>query len=299
MRINYDFGDLEAFLALMETGSFARAADRLALSQPALSRRLQKLETALGTALFVRSTRSVKPTLAARELQVRAEVILAAAEEAAIALGTGRSGHLQDRRAIVSVAAVPTATRSLLPDAIQAFRRAGYNARVRIADLSANDVLDAVTAGEADFGINFVGTQEPGLDFRILRDDPFVLAMPANDPLKEIASVRWRDIDPNRFIAVWKGSGNRMLIDAALAKERLSLAWAYEVRHLSTALDLVEAGLGVTALPQSTLPGHGHPLIAARPLTNPVVARGVGVLRRTGARLSEAAEALYAALTEG
>ncbi|WP_029064993.1 LysR family transcriptional regulator, partial [Labrenzia sp. DG1229] len=85
MRINFDFNDLEAFLAVMETGSFHLAAERLNLSQSAITRRVQKLEDVLGSSLFERTTRAVRPTLAAKRLQARAEVMLEGARETTLA----------------------------------------------------------------------------------------------------------------------------------------------------------------------------------------------------------------------
>jgi DNA-binding transcriptional LysR family regulator len=293
MRINFDFGDLEAFLAVAEHGSFRAAAETVAISQSALSRRIQKLEEALGATLLERTTRSVKLTLVARSFRDRAEAMLEEAQEALGAIGDDTARFAFQRNQIVNVAAVPTATRSLLPRAIQAFRDQGFDGRIRINDLSANDVLEAVASGDADFGVNFIGGQEPSLDFHVLADDPFVLAVPRGGELDADGPVEWADVDPSQFIAVWKGSGNRMLIDNALAHARENVAWAYEVRHLSTALGLVEAGLGVTAVPASAMPGPEHPLLRSRPLINPVVTRTVGAVHRAGARLSPAAEAFY------
>ncbi len=297
MRINFDFGDLEGFLALSETGSFARAAERLNISQSALSRRIQKLEQALGVALFERTTRSVAPTPEGRTFVDVAAGLLADVEDAARALGQADETGARRRGAIVSVAAVPTATQNLLPAAIRRFRAEGHVARIRIRDTAASAVVDTIEAGEADFGVGFLSAREPTLDFRPIADDPFVLVMLAGDPMADRTDVRWQDIDADRFIAIWKGSGNRMLIEAALARARIALDWRYEAQHLSTALGLVEAGLGVTALPRSAVrPGMRG--IVARPLIEPVVSRTVGVVRRTRVRLSEPAEALYGAILE-
>lgn len=298
MRIKFDFGDLEAFLAVCDCGSFQRAAEELSISQSALSRRVQKLEQALGVTLLERTTRSVRLTLAAKGFRTRAETLVAEAREALQAVGDDSARIVLRRNAIVTVAAVPTAIHNILPSVIRLFEQRGHSARIRIADLSANDVADAVSQGDADFGINFIGGQEPGLEFSALMDDEFVLVVPRDDPLARRRRIRWADVDPANFIAVWKGSGNRMLVDTALANARINLDWTYEVRHLSAALGLVEAGIGVTALPASAVPSKDHPLLKAIPLVEPEVSRTIGTVRRSGHRLSNVAEAFYLALHE-
>jgi hypothetical protein len=75
--------------------------------------------------------------------------------------------------------------------------------------------------------------QEPGTEFQVLMDDTFVLAVNRANPLASRDEIRWEDIDEESFIAVWKGSGNRMMIDQALARSGNSINWSYEVRHLS------------------------------------------------------------------
>ncbi len=69
MRINFELLDLRAFLAVLETGSFHKAAEQLNLSQPALSRRIKSLEETLGAPLLERTTRRVAATIVGRELQ--------------------------------------------------------------------------------------------------------------------------------------------------------------------------------------------------------------------------------------
>lgn len=196
----------------------------------------------------------------------------------------------------VTVASIPTATHSILPRAIAAFRDASHQGKIRISDLSASEVLDAVGSGDVDFGINFIGAQDPNFDFQPLTEDRFALAMRRDDPLSEESSIKWTDVDPKRFIAVWKGSGNRMLIDNALARARISMDWAYEARHLSTALALVEAGVGVSAMPLSAIPDSAHSMIVARPLVEPEIVRTIGVVRRADAILCPTAEKLYSTL---
>ncbi|MDB9810198.1 LysR family transcriptional regulator, partial [Planktomarina temperata] len=161
MRINYDFRDLEAFLAVKETGSFHLAAEKLSLSQSAITRRIKKLEIALDSILFERTTRAVKPTLAAKRLQARAEAILEGVNETTRAMRDESVAFDHQKNAIVTVAVLPSVAAVLLPSALRIFREAGQTARVRIIDGNANEVAEAVVSGEADFGVSSIPMLEP------------------------------------------------------------------------------------------------------------------------------------------
>jgi len=104
MRSNFDFDDLEAFLSVKDTGSFHHVAQRLNLSQSAETRRIKNLEPALDTVVFERTTRAVKPTLAAKRLQARAEAILDAAQETTRAMRDDSAGFAHQKTAILTIA---------------------------------------------------------------------------------------------------------------------------------------------------------------------------------------------------
>ncbi len=282
MRINYDFGDLEAFLAVKETGSFHLAAHRLDLSQSAVTRRIKKLELALDSLLFVRTTRAVKPTLAAKRLQARAEAILNDAKETARAMRDESAAFAHQRNAIVTVAILPSVVPVLLPAALCAFRVAGHMARVRILDLAANEVAEAVVNGDADFGICSIPMLEPATAFEVLFDDRIVLAMPPDHPLSRKDVLRWKSIANEDLIVPMQGTGNRLLIDETMARARLSLRWTFEVGRSTTALELVSAGIGVALLPESSVVSRIGQTITMRPIERPVIARPVGLLSKVG-----------------
>ena len=295
MRINFDFSDLEVFLAVKDTGSFHLAAERLNLSQPAVSRRIRKLEEALDSPLFERTTRAVKPTLAAKRLQARAEAILQDAQETAQAMRDDSVAYAHQRNAVVTVASIPTVIAGLFPAALRTFRAAGHNARLRVLDFAANEVAEAVAQGEADFGICSIPALEPGTEFEPLFDDPLVAALARDHDLAGRASLTWADLAKDALILPGRGTGNRLLIDEALARARLPLAWTYEVQRTATALELAAGGSGVALLPRSALDGAG-PRAAFCRVTDPEVMRPVGLLRRSGQSDTAAAAALMQAL---
>jgi DNA-binding transcriptional LysR family regulator len=286
MSINCDILDLRAFIAVMELGHFHRAADALAMSQPALSRRIQKLEHAIGTQLFSRTTRNVEPTAVGRELLPLVRRLI---DEFDQSLFSFRDVGLR-RGGLVTMACLPTAAFYFLPAVIKRFRLEFPNIRFRIMDLSANDGLAAVSRGEVEFGINLMGASSAELQFTPLCEDPFVLATNREHPLAALPLVRWSDLSGHALITVGRTSGNRTLLDTALAKANVQIHWTYETTHLSTSLGLVEAGIGVSVLPRMATPPEEHPIIVVKPLTEPSVSRTIGIVRRRGTTLSPTAQ---------
>lgn len=282
MRINYDFSDLEAFLAVKETGSFNLAAERLNLSQSAVTRRVQKLETALDTVLFERTTREVRPTLSAKRLQARAEAILDDARETTLAMRDESVAFAYQRNTLVTVAVIPTVVKLILPNAIRRFREEGYSARFRFLDHTANDVAEAVAKGEADFGICSIPELEPNTQFEPLFDDQVVLALPVSHPLNAESQVAWTDIAGEDLIVPARGTGNRLLIDEAMARAGLPLSWSYEVRRSTTALDFVAEGISLALLPRSAVESLYDKRVTYKPVVNPTILRPVGILCRIG-----------------
>jgi DNA-binding transcriptional LysR family regulator len=284
-----DLDDLRGFVAVAELGSFHMAADMLHLSQPALTRRIQKLEATLGVQLIERDTRQLRLSSVGRDFFFKVKRLLDELDAAFLGMR-----ELADRvSGEVTIGAVPTATYYFLPQVIEDFNTQYPRIRIRILDLSANDVLEAVKRGQAEFGINLLGAQEPDLEFEPLLPDPFLLVCRKDHPLGGLEQVRWEDIAPYRFITVGRMSGNRIIMDAALAGLSVRPRWFYEVQHLTTSLGLVEKGLGVAAVPQIAVPTGQHPVLVVRPLIEPVVTRIMGIIRRRGATLPPAAQQFH------
>jgi DNA-binding transcriptional LysR family regulator len=292
MRINFELLDARSFLTVLDLGSFSKAAERLNMSQPALSRRIQALEATIGAPLLERTTRHVAPTAMGRSFAPLAQRLLAEFDEQLLGLGDFK----RTQSGQIIIACVPTAAFYFLPRAIEKFNKAYPNIRFRILDLSANDGLEAVARGEAEFGINFMGISDSQLTFMPLVDDPFVLACRKDHRLAKRKRISWTDLTDEPIIGVSRASGNRILLESALAKLNMSLRFQYEVNHLTTSLGLVEKGLGLSVLPRMATPSNAHSIITTRPLINPIVHRTVGIVARHAARLSPAAERFQAML---
>ncbi|HBL64753.1 MAG TPA: LysR family transcriptional regulator, partial [Achromobacter sp.] len=222
-RINFDLQELQAFVA--ERASFRAAADDLHLSQPALSRRIDKLESILGARLLERTTRRVSLTQVGRIFLERARSAIDELESAVLSIGDLAA----QRGGLVTVACVPSVAYYFLPSVIRDYTERFPRIRVRIIDETANTVLNSVVTGRADFGISFFGTQEPDVDFKAVLREDFVLAVRRDHPLATRRSVSWEDLSQERFMTVAKESGNRLLIDDALAKSGKRTVSAFEV----------------------------------------------------------------------
>lgn len=289
MAIKFDLNDLEAFRAVAQLGNFRRAAEAVHISQPAFSRRIEKLEESLGVRLLDRTTRRVTLTAVGRDFDRKVQQLLGDLDSMLLdirGVGAIRMGE-------VTIACVPSAVNYFLSEVIARYRERYPKIRIRVLDAGANDVLSAVVRSEADFGLNFIGSQEPDIEFRLLREERFVAACRRDHPIARRRHVAWTELAQYDYISVSKASGNRLLLDQALAGVPGRPQSIYETQHVTTMLGLVEAGLGVAAVPALAMPGAGHPLLVSVPLVEPSITRRLGLIRRKSRSMSPAAQQLY------
>jgi len=278
MPVNFDLNDLYAFRALVEYGSFRLAAESICLSQSALSRRIEKLETALGARLFDRTTRRVTLTLFGQSFTERSEQLLSNVE--AVLADINQAS--KERIGLVTVATIPSAANYFMPDVIRRFQAHYPRVRVKLIDSSVGNVIEAVSSGQADFGICFAKTLPPNIDFMPLTEDEYVAVCRNDHPLSRRTQLTWQAYFQQDYIGLDKVSGNRSLLDRELGHltpERPSIC---ETRHVTTALGMVEAGIGIAAVPSMSVPAAEHSVLTRLRLTEPVVKRTVGLIHRSG-----------------
>jgi DNA-binding transcriptional LysR family regulator len=288
-NMNLDLGDLRAFVAVAERGSFHAAATDIHISQPALSRRVAKLEATLGVRLLERTTRKVELTTVGRDFARKARELLNGLDQSLL----GISEIAERMSGEVTIACVPSAVRYFLPQVLQQYHEKYPRILLRVADAGAGDVLSSVVRGDADFGVNYVGAHEPNIDFEPVLKEAFVVACRKDHALAKRRKVSWAELGKYDYMTVAKASGNRFLLDLALADTPGRPRSFCEVRHVMTVVSLVEAGLGIAAVPQLAMPPGDHPTLASIPLVEPSVTRTVGLIRRRGIALSPAAQHLY------
>ena len=282
-----DFAGIQAFVSVAEQGGFGKAANELHVTQTALTRRVQKLEAYLGLRLLDRTTRSVALTAVGREFLPKARAIVAEMSAAV--------GQLKEMARTSSggftLACMSTMSARLLPILIRMYADLHPDNRVRLLDLSSNDVRDAVLSRNAELGIAIHGEAHAELDERFLFDDALVFCCHASHPLAARPRLNWKDLKGADLIMVRGFTATRLLIEYHLVTHGVRAGSAYEVQLHSTAVNLVEAGVGCAVLPWSALGPEGRSPIRRIELVGPKVHRRVMLFTRKNASLSPAAQA--------
>jgi len=284
-----DFDGFQAFVVIAEVGGFGKAAEHLHLTQTALTRRIQKLESYLGVRLLDRTTRSVQLTQVGREFLPQAARMVTD-----MTLAVGR---LKDMSRLgkgnITMASIPTMAHHALPAVIERYAQRYPGNRIRIIESRAFEVTRSVLNDQAEFGITLQLERHAELAEEPVLQEPFMYFCREGHALGERASITWKDLKQEELIMVSGLSGNRALLDHQLARQRLNLTGAYEVEHISTAIGLVAAGVGTAILPASTVQEGTYPRVRRVALVVPVVKRTVTLIRRKGVTLSPASEIFY------
>ncbi|MBC5784609.1 LysR family transcriptional regulator [Ramlibacter sp. USB13] len=285
---------LRAFRAVFHLRKLSAAAEQLSITQSAVSVLIRQLEDGLGTRLFDRTTRSLRPTPAAAEAIAVAERILRDVDS----LGAGLRDLGALRRGRVSVAVTPTLGEILLPAVVRRFTKQHPEIQVLVDDCSPEQFVSRVVGEHVDLGIGTPERAAADVDTRKLLGDTLAFVCRKDHPLAARRQVRWADLVRQPVITVRPGYGIRPLIDGAAAQAGVQLDVVNDVTFLSTALWMVECGLGGAVMPSAYALGSGRTGLAVRKLHAPVVSRDIYLVTKRGRSLSPAAQAL-AVVIEG
>jgi DNA-binding transcriptional LysR family regulator len=276
-----DLADLQAIVALAETLHFGRAADRLHVSQPALSKRIRRIEDEIGGPLLARRYRDVRLTEAGRLLADRGRHLLEDAA-AAVALSQravrGEAGLLRIGFGIASIL-------GLLPTVLLRFRRAHPDVQLQLRDMSTPEQIGALGAGEIDVGFVRLPVSDPRLVVRPVLDERLVAALGPRSPWTPRLGLRSVAAEPFIIIARARSASFYNHALGICAASGFAPRVVQEAYELFTVLSLVGAGLGVSLVPRSAarmrLPG-----VRFRDVRQPEAAWNIAVAwRRESAEL--------------
>lgn len=246
---------LEYFLAVAEEEHFGRAARRLHMSQPPLSVQVHKLERELAVTLFDRSSRRVRLTAAGMELARRLSDLLPRLRESVADLDQIQEGVVGSLR----VGFVSSASYTLLPSAVRAFRLARPAVRLTLLPMTTAEQVEAVQEGGIDVGIVRDAAEGGPLRCRTLVSESLVVCLASDHPLAGRRRLDPADLADESMIAYPRRlmPGYVDLVREVFARGRMPRT-VQKVVHQETALGFVAAGEGFTVLPESVrelLPG--------------------------------------------
>lgn len=268
---------IQAFLAVAELGTFTKAAERLHMAQPALSQLVRELEHELGIRLFDRTTRRVELTEGGREFQGASAKIVHDLD-----LAIQNANDLAERRrGRIAIAAPPLLAAAILPEAIAEMRERFPGVQVAVLDARTDTIVEAVRTNRVDCGLGTFAAVEDGIERIPMARDQLMLFCSPGSRFAD-TSVDWRELQNEPLITLTRDSGIRLLVEVAYESVGIPLVPAYEVSQITTALALAEARLGVAVLPTYARAAAPHRRILARPLTNPVIARDIVMIRPSG-----------------
>src|SRR5437763_1215003 len=249
--LSMELRHLRYFAAVAETENVSRAALKLHVSQPALSRQVRDLEAELGFLLLERSAKSVRLTDAGRAFLIEARAVLQRAEDAvkaARAIATGGRGELH-------VGYAPSLTARILPPTLRAFQAELPNVRVRLHDLSTEEMLAGLREGKLQ--IAFVVRLTPallrGLRFEELARESICLAVAPKHPLAGRRTVTLAEVTREPLITYsrkdYPDAHEHLAAMFAAIKSRPRIAEEHD--SVSSLIAAVESGAGVAIAPQS------------------------------------------------
>lgn len=239
---------LRCFVALAEELHFGRAAARLNMTQPPLSRQLQQLEHGVGVRLVERSSRFVGLTPAGKAFLVDAREILRAVDEVLLTarrLAKGESG-------VLTLGFIPAASYNVLPRLVSFIAAELPHVQLVLKEMVTADQVDALATDRIDAGVLRMPIDRRGMECVSISREPFVVAVPAGRPLAEGRTLAAKDLDRQKLVmyAPVESRYHHELVSSAFQTAGIAPVFVQYAREIHTMLALVGAGVGVALVPK-------------------------------------------------
>ncbi|MBT9264801.1 LysR family transcriptional regulator [Pseudomonas sp. MG-9] len=288
-----DFKQLRYFVAVYEEGHVGRAAERLSISQPALSQQIRHLEQNLDVTLFERSSKRLLPTLAAHTLYNHALPLLDGLQRAREALGNFKGQALRT----LAIGVLQTVHTSLVPQMLERVRKAQPHLVVQIYELSGLEIERRLLNGSLDIGISYLPPRQPGLHGVILYEDELTLVIPADHPLREFKKVSISQAAELPMLLLGEEFQIRQIWQAQLTSLGRRPQVQAELNNMLGILDSLPHTKLATVLPGRSKKEYDDQDLLWKPLSEPRVPLTVGLVCRDVQR-QQASLALLRTLLE-
>jgi LysR family carnitine catabolism transcriptional activator len=293
--VKSSLAELKAFVAVAQTGHFTRAAERLEMSQSALSAAVGKLEKLLGTRLFDRHTRSSRLTPAGAALLPEAHRLVQDWER----LLVNAQGFASLSRGRIVIAAPSGQCALLMPPLVREFTQAHPGVQVQLRDVPEQEVHALVRSGAADLGVASETDARTDLMATPFYSDQYIASMRADHPLARRRALEWSHVCAHGIIGPSPDNPVRRHLDARLALLGLRLDYVHEASLVWTMVGLAREGLGVAVLTTAARPVIEWRQLVIRPIGRPLITRTLVVLRQAGRALPPLAAAFRDLIVDG
>lgn len=278
---------LRTFVETADAGSLSRAARQLEVSQPSLTAQVQRLEKHLGTTLFERHGRGVTLTDAGKALYPRARRIL---EDVRTAEDAIRRELVEGTRTL-NVGAIPTVAPYVLPSALQRMRARHGAMRVEFREDYSAVLARLLLDGALDVVIAALPYAFEHLDTEVLGADDLVVAVPATHAAARAGRMTIAQLRDAPTVTLDPAHCLGEQVAGFCSRRQVSPAVVCRSAQLTTVLELVGAGVGVSIVPAMAAARHNTPQCAYVPLVEHALQREiVAVWRRGAAQSSQARE---------
>lgn len=246
-RIKMEIHQLTYFVAVAETGSFSRAAERCNVTQPSLSQQIQKLEQELGTPLFDRLPRRVVLTDAGRALLPRAVSILAELQD----IKHSMNQEADSSRGRLSVGFIPTIAPFVLPRVIKRFNQEFPEARLSVHEDLTEALVHDIVDGKLDVGITSTPIHNRLIRTEELLSEPLLVASSKANDIISRANIHVKELDKFPFIALSEVHCLGEQVQSFCYQQDLEMKIVCHTAQLSTVQNCVAMGLGVSLVPKA------------------------------------------------
>ena len=245
----FELSQLRFFLAVATELNFSRAAKRLNMTQPPLSRQIQLLEHQLGVELFDRSTRSVVLTAAGRRFFIEAQDLLQRAHVATLNAQKMSQGNIGS----VNISFVASAVYEFLPRVVAEGKERYPHIDISLKEMTTGEQFEALRLRQSDIGLVRAPSAVTGVSSEILVREPFVLALPRRHPLAALPEITLTRLDKQPFImyalSAWQPFYE--LLAGMFRSNHIQPNYVQHIGSTLTILSLVNAGMGVALVPES------------------------------------------------
>jgi len=239
-----DLAQLRGFLAVAEARNFTRAAAAMGVSQPALSRSIQRLEATLGQPLFERGSGGAELTHAGAEFEGRARFVVSTLEQAIVEFSD------EPDKGVVRVAAIPTIAPYFLPALLLEFSKEFPRAQVVVMEETTDRLVDLVKHGEADVAVAAAPIEEKHLSVEPIAVEALRLVMPAEHELASRESLTFADVEEHPFVLLQEAHCLASGVTSFCNRQGASPLVVERVNQMVMVLELVALSHGVSFVPE-------------------------------------------------